>query len=90
MLKSVILAAGKGTRMKSETPKVLHTIFDKTLVGYVIDAVNGTGLADENFVIVGHQAERLQRNYEGPSCFIVPNVKNVSLNLEINTNKRKS
>ena len=60
MLKSVILAAGKGTRMKSETPKVLHTIFDKTLLGYVIDAVNGTGLADENFVIVGHQAERVE------------------------------
>ena len=60
MLKSVILAAGKGTRMKSETPKVLHTIFDKTLVGYVIDAVNGTGLADENFIIVGHQAERVE------------------------------
>ena len=59
MLKSVILAAGKGTRMKSETPKVLHTIFDKTLVGYVIEAVNNTGLADENFIIVGHQAERV-------------------------------
>ncbi len=60
MLKSVILAAGKGTRMKSETPKVLHEIFNKTLVGYVIDAVNNTGLADENFVIVGHQAERVE------------------------------
>ena len=68
MLKSVILAAGKGTRMKSETPKVLHTIFDKTLVGYVIEAVNNTGLADENFVIVGHQAERvgeyIKNNYK--------------------------
>ena len=39
MLKSIILAAGKGTRMKSDMPKVLHTIFDKTLVGYVIEAV---------------------------------------------------
>ena len=57
MIKSIILAAGKGTRMKSETPKVLHKIFDKTLVGYVIEAVNKTGLVDENFVIVGHQAE---------------------------------
>jgi len=65
MLKSVILAAGKGTRMKSETPKVLHTIFDKTLVGYVIEAVNGTGLADENFVIVGHQAERVEEYIKG-------------------------
>lgn len=60
MIKSVILAAGKGTRMKSKTPKVLHQIFDKTLVGYVIDAVNNTGLIDESFVIVGHQAERVE------------------------------
>ena len=60
MLKSVILAAGKGTRMKSDTPKVLHNIYDKSLVGYVIDAVNNTGLADENYVIVGHQAERVE------------------------------
>lgn len=68
MIKSVILAAGKGTRMKSDKPKVLHTIFDKTLLGYIIDAVNATGLADENFVIVGHQAERmeefLKENYQ--------------------------
>ena len=60
MVKSVILAAGKGTRMKSETPKVLHTIYDKTLVGYVIDAINDTNLCDENFVIVGHQAEKVE------------------------------
>ena len=68
MIKSIILAAGKGTRMKSDIPKVLHTIFDKTLLGYIIDAVNKTGLADENFVIVGHQAERmeefLKNNYQ--------------------------
>ena len=60
MLKSIILAAGKGTRMKSETPKVLHEIFNKTLLGYVIDSVNNTGLADENIVIVGHQAEKVE------------------------------
>ena len=39
---------------------------------------------------VGHQAERLQRNHEGPSCFIVLNVKNVSLKLGIKTNKQQS
>ncbi len=60
MLKSIILAAGKGTRMKSEKPKVLHEIFNKTLLGYVIDAVNNTKLADENFIIVGHQAEQVE------------------------------
>lgn len=62
MVKSVILAAGKGTRMNSKTPKVLHQIYSKTLLGYVIDAVNNTGLADENYVIVGHQAEVVE-NY---------------------------
>ena len=56
MLKSIILAAGKGTRMKSETPKVLHHIFNKALLGYVLDAVNGTQLVSENFVVTGHQA----------------------------------
>ena len=74
MIKSIILAAGKGTRMKSDMPKVLHTIFDKTLVGYVIDAVNNTGLADENFVIVGHQAERVEEyineNYDNAKCVL--------------------
>ena len=64
MIKSIILAAGKGTRMKSDIPKVLHTIFDKTLLGYVIDAVNKTGLIDENFIIVGHQAEMVQQFVE--------------------------
>ena len=64
MIKSIILAAGKGTRMKSDTPKVLHKIFDKTLVGYVIDAVNGTEMIDESFVIVGHQAEKVKEYVE--------------------------
>lgn len=67
-IKSIILAAGKGTRMKSEKSKVLHTIFDKTLLGYVLDAVNGTHMIEESFVIVGHQAEAVsefvQKNYE--------------------------
>lgn len=71
-INAVILAAGKGTRMKSETSKVLHKIFDKTLLGYVLDAVNKTGLIDKSFVIVGHQAEEVEKfvksNYENASC----------------------
>ena len=64
MLKSIILAAGKGTRMKSEKPKVLHEIFNKSLLGYVIEAVNNTDLADENIVVVGHQAEKVEEYIE--------------------------
>ena len=74
MVKSIILAAGKGTRMKSDMPKVLHTIFEKTPLDYVIDAVNNTGIADENFVIVGHQAERVEeyinKNYDNTKCVL--------------------
>lgn len=74
MVKSIILAAGKGTRMKSDTPKVLHQIFQKTLLGYVIDAVNNTDMSDENFVIVGHQAEKveefLRENYDNTKAVL--------------------
>lgn len=72
-IKSVILAAGKGTRMKSETPKVLHEIFGKTLVGYVLDSVKN--LTDESFVIVGHHAEEVE-------AFVKNNYKNAETVLQ--------
>lgn len=61
-IKSVILAAGKGTRMKSDTPKVLHKIFEKPLLGYVLDNVKN--LVSESFVIVGHQAQEVSQYVE--------------------------
>ena len=65
-IKAVILAAGKGTRMKSNTPKVLHQIFGKPLLGYVLDNVKN--LTNEAFVIVGHHAEEVtdyvNKNYQ--------------------------
>lgn len=71
-INAVILAAGKGTRMKSEKSKVLHEIFGKTLLGYVLDAVNKTDVVDQSFVIVGHQAEQVEKfvkeNYKNASC----------------------
>lgn len=58
-IKAVILAAGKGTRMKSETtPKVLHEIMGKTLLGYVLDNVKN--FVSEEFVIVGHHAQEVE------------------------------
>lgn len=73
-INAIILAAGKGTRMKSEMPKVLHKIFDKTLLGYVIDAVNKTKMVEKSFVIVGHQAQDVENfvkeNYDNASCVL--------------------
>jgi len=58
-IKAVILAAGKGTRMKSETtPKVLHQIMGKPLLGYVLDNVKN--FVSEEFVIVGHHAGEVE------------------------------
>ena len=50
MLKAVILAAGKGTRMKSDLPKVVHTINGKCLVDYVVEAARGAGRSEERRV----------------------------------------
>ncbi len=55
-LKAVILAAGKGTRMKSDLPKVLHEIDGKPLVEYVIEAARAAG-AEDICLVIGHQAE---------------------------------
>ena len=51
-LTAVVLAAGQGTRMVSETPKVLHRMCGRTLLGHVVAAVEATG-ATEIVVVVG-------------------------------------
>ena len=55
-LKAVILAAGKGTRMKSDLPKVVHTIEGKCLVDYAIEAAIGAG-AEDICLVVGYKYE---------------------------------
>jgi bifunctional UDP-N-acetylglucosamine pyrophosphorylase/glucosamine-1-phosphate N-acetyltransferase len=53
----VIMAAGKGTRLKSRRPKVLHEIGGKPLLSHVIAAASRVVSASDIFVIIGHQAE---------------------------------
>ncbi len=56
---AVILAAGKGTRMKSKLYKVLHPVAGKPMVDHVLTSVNDAGI-DEVVTIVGHGAEAVQ------------------------------
>ncbi len=56
---ALILAAGKGTRMKEDNPKVLTPIFGKPFISYVIDALTGAGV-DKIYPIVGHQASMIE------------------------------
>lgn len=58
--KAVILAAGKGTRMKSDLPKVVHRIENKCLVDYVIDAARGAGVS-EICLVVGYKHEIVEQ-----------------------------
>jgi bifunctional UDP-N-acetylglucosamine pyrophosphorylase / glucosamine-1-phosphate N-acetyltransferase len=58
-LNVVIMAAGKGTRMKSACPKVLHRLAGKSLLQHVLDAAAGLGPA-HTVVITGHGADAVE------------------------------
>ena len=60
-LSVVILAAGKGTRMRSSLPKVLHKIADKPMVQHVIDTVKGIG-SDNIHLIYGHGGDIMKQH----------------------------
>ncbi len=64
MLHVVILAAGKGTRMKSARPKVLHRVAGVPMIDYVVTAA-GTLAPASTIVVVGHQADTLQAELKG-------------------------
>jgi bifunctional UDP-N-acetylglucosamine pyrophosphorylase/glucosamine-1-phosphate N-acetyltransferase len=56
---ALILAAGKGKRMKSDLPKVLHKLNGRYIVEYVIEAARQAGLGRQ-ILVIGHQAERVR------------------------------
>ncbi|WP_371376353.1 bifunctional UDP-N-acetylglucosamine diphosphorylase/glucosamine-1-phosphate N-acetyltransferase GlmU [Sporomusa aerivorans] len=69
-LMAVILAAGKGTRMKSTLPKVLHRVGGKPMVQHVLGAANFAGAA-KSVVIVGFGAESVTEALTGQAEFAV-------------------
>lgn len=54
----VIMAAGRGSRMQSDTPKVLHKICGKSMIEHVLDCV--WDLSDDICVVLHHQADRIK------------------------------
>ncbi len=69
-LAAVVMAAGMGTRMKSKTPKVLHHALGKPLLDHIIEAVKPLNPV-ETVVIVGHEAERVQAEFDQSASFAV-------------------
>lgn len=59
---SIILAAGKGTRMKSDLAKVLHEIHGRSLLGHVLDTAAGLSL-ERTVIVVGHQASEVRARH---------------------------
>ncbi|MBP5435442.1 NTP transferase domain-containing protein [bacterium] len=70
---AIILAAGKGTRMKSDLPKVMHEIMGRPLVGWIIEALSP--LCDSLNVVTGHGRELVEK-------YISANFKNVKFSLQ--------
>ena len=73
MLSVAILAAGKGTRMESSLPKVLHKISGKSLLQRVIDSCVQLN-PDQIFVITGHKSKEVEES--------IPNDKKIHLLLK--------
>ena len=59
---SIILAAGKGTRMGSDLPKVLHPVCDRPMLHWVVDAVRQAG-SGKIIVVVGHGADLVKGSF---------------------------
>ena len=62
---ALILAAGKGTRMKSEMAKVLHLLEGRPLLHYSLAAAKSAG-AEKIIVIAGHQYDRVKAAFPEP------------------------
>jgi len=56
--RTIILAAGKGTRMKSDLPKVLHPLCGRAMIDYVVDAAQA--VSSLTYVVLGHQIEKVK------------------------------
>jgi len=62
----VILAAGKGSRMRSALPKVLHKLSGRSMLGHVVAAVESLGEA-KKIIVTGHGAEQVEQQFKSPT-----------------------
>lgn len=67
----VILAAGKGTRMQSSLPKVLHKIAGRSMLGHVIDAIDSLGSEAKKIIVTGHGAALVEQQFQGGDTLFV-------------------
>lgn len=61
---AIVLAAGRGTRMKSDLPKVLLPVCGRPMIHFVLDALSAAGIQDK-VVVVGHRSELVVQELAG-------------------------
>ena len=69
-LATLLLAAGKGTRMKSKRPKVLHEVCGQPMLGHCLEAAAGLAPARQ-LVVVGHEADAVRAAFEDRAEFVL-------------------
>jgi bifunctional UDP-N-acetylglucosamine pyrophosphorylase/glucosamine-1-phosphate N-acetyltransferase len=69
-LNTIILAAGKGTRFRSEMPKVLHSLAGRPVIDYVIDVARAAGSL-KIYVVAGHKAEKVASVVKGRAVMVL-------------------
>lgn len=65
---AIILAAGEGKRMKSNTPKVLHKVCGKEMINHVIDNIRKSGV-EEVSIVIGKGADKVRKGTENRNVF---------------------
>ena len=64
MLQPIILAAGKGTRMKSKLPKTLYPLWGKPILSWILETFEGAGFV-QPIVVVGYNAQAIISQFPG-------------------------
>ena len=68
---TIILAAGKGTRMKSDLVKVLHPLLGVPMLSYPVELSLNDLKAEKTILVVGHQADKIKEKFEDPRIHLV-------------------
>ena len=94
-LDAIILAAGKGTRMKSELPKVLHTVCGVPMIYYAIKAVADLKSSGSICAVVGYKKELVKKYLAGEfgrrvSCAVQKNINGTAKAVEAGLAKLRS
>ena len=82
-LAAIVLAAGEGTRMRSETPKVLHPLAGRPMLAHLVDALTALSIEkmhiDRVVVVVGHGGTVLKSTDNGRNFSVTNRADRLSL-----------